>query len=569
MKITCLFLAVLLSYGCGGLNAAPETVAEWQFHAPDGTAPGSIPDSVHQAKFEGDLPGVAVAEGVLRVRRADPNSTPGISFAALPSLPKDQPLWLVAEIAQWRFEGKLGEFVSFGLVDQVPDPEIALSSSETNESVLAEVRLSHTGPDQAAIAGRAGGLSSTLVKPGVHVPAEEKQPAFLALFYDPVTHTYAVLTKPEGGSWRLVGRGATDPRRRPQFVRLATGGVTSDTAAEGVDIRRISVATTPPADLQPGVLPDLPFITAPFWAVSDAKTGEIIGGAGIDSPVRMASINKTMTCYVVCQLAAKDPKILDEIMTCTADSQKTPGSSSQLLEGDRLTVRDALYALMLPSANDMGVLLAGYFSPRLAPPETPLPPPIPAVRAPFIAEMNRQAKALGMKSSIFRHPSADGGFPVWIEDYKREASSTPPATKETRVDHSTTPRELLMLAQAVMQDPLFRKIVGTHDYTATIHKPDGSTRPMKLENGNRLLGHMGVDGIKTGTERSSTASENWAAGACILCSRVAGDGRVYYAAAFGCAVEARRYIDARNILEWAAREKARQASAPSAAVSGQ
>ncbi|MEI9894199.1 MAG: hypothetical protein WDN28_10030 [Chthoniobacter sp.] len=419
--------------------------------------------------------------------------------------------------------------MSFGFCEDKMDPELALSGIESTDSPVAEARLWRNRTGGVHISGRAdGGLGATkvLAGPGLAVAPEEKKTTFIALSYDAATATYAVLVKSQGEAWRLVGRGATDPRLHARFVRLVFGSVMNDTATEGVNIHRITVATAPPEDLGPGVL-DVPFLTAPLWAVSDAATGEIIGGQGVDTPAKVASINKTMTTYVICKLVEKDPKVLDEIITATPKSEAFGGSSSHIPAGDKLPVRDALYSFMLPSGNDMGVLFAQHFSPRLAPPEdSQAIPNIPADIVNFIAEMNRQARALGMTHSIFRKPYADGG---------------------TVADRTTTPRDLLVLAREAMKLPLFKQVVGTAHYAATLTKADGSTRTLEWENTNRLLGHLGVNGIKTGTDV--------AAKACLLSSRVAEDGRSYFAVVLGIEAYERRFLDTRSLLEWAARHK--------------
>ncbi len=525
-------LSLLLSCVFGALDVPAKTIADWQFEVPAGTEPNAIADTAGQVKFDGSVAGVTVTDGVLRARR----SMPGLAalHAPLPVLPREQELWLVAELSDWHFTGKPGEYVSFGFVEQPPPTDVSLSPEESIEPVLAEARLLRTRPERANINGRAGGLGGTTgldVGPGLRVPLVEKKTTFIALRYDPATHTYTALSKQEGGAWKFAGHGATDIRRRPKFVRLAFFNVMNDTAEEGAGIRRLTVATTPPADLPPDVLPDLPFITAPAWAVCDAATGEIIGGKEVDTPAKIASINKTMTAHLVCKLAAKDPKVLDEIITCTPASEAVGGSSSGLPAGDRLTVRDALYALMLPSSNDIGVLFAEHFAPRFAPPETPLPSYIPAARAHFIAEMNREAKALGMKSTTYRSPFGDGG---------------------TANDRTSTPRDLLLLARAAMQNELFREVVGTTHHQATVNKPDGSTRTIEWKNSNFLLGTNGITGIKTGTTVSAKA--------CLLSSREV-DGRGFFAVVLGTEPAGRRFVDTMNIYRWAARQKPAQPKA--------
>ena len=48
-------------------------------------------------------------------------------------------------------------------------------------------------------------------------------------------------------------------------------------------------------------------------------------------------------------LAAKNPKVLDEVITFSERADKTIGSSAELKAGEKLAVRELLYGLMLPS----------------------------------------------------------------------------------------------------------------------------------------------------------------------------------------------------------------------------
>ncbi|MEI4902569.1 hypothetical protein Q8G48_28940, partial [Klebsiella pneumoniae] len=58
-----------------------------------------------------------------------------------------------------------------------------------------------------------------------------------------------------------------------------------------------------------------PFVTAKAWAIADGKTGELLWGAQESAPRPIASTTKIMTAWVVLQLAAADPKVLDETVT--------------------------------------------------------------------------------------------------------------------------------------------------------------------------------------------------------------------------------------------------------------
>jgi D-alanyl-D-alanine carboxypeptidase (penicillin-binding protein 5/6) len=131
--------------------------------------------------------------------------------------------------------------------------------------------------------------------------------------------------------------------------------------------------------------------------------------------------------------------------------------------GERITERQALEALMLASAGNVADILAMWDKGSISP---------------FLAEMNAQARALGMTHTNFTDPAG--------------------------LAYSTVSSmgDLLKLAEAVQQMPALTSIVAENSASV----PEAGT----IYNVNRDLGSYGIDGIKTGT----TA----AAGSCLLFS---------------------------------------------------
>ena len=112
---------------------------------------------------------------------------------------------------------------------------------------------------------------------------------------------------------------------------------------------------------------DAPAVSAKGWAVLDGATGDLLWGDHADDPRKAASTTKIMCARVVLGLAAKDPAVLDEVVTITRLADDTPGSSAAVKAGESLPVGDLLYGLLLPSGNDAGNALAEHFHARLAP----------------------------------------------------------------------------------------------------------------------------------------------------------------------------------------------------------
>lgn len=268
-----------------------------------------------------------------------------------------------------------------------------------------------------------------------------------------------------------------------------------------------------------------PIVTAPSWLIASADRGEVLWSNLPDEPRKAASTTKMMGAYVVLELAQTNPAVLDEWVTISRLADNTEGSTADLQAGEQIQVRDGLYALMLPSGNDMGNAFAEHFHPRLAPPgeETPADAQTAAsgTRMNFVAEMNRTARRLGMANTVYRIAYGDGG---------------------TSADRTTTARDLLTLARAARQHPLFREVVACQKRSARIRKPDGSEREAEWQNTNLLLEIGGYDGIKTGTTPS--------AGRCLVASGTQA-GQSLIVITLGSTSDEGRFADSRNLFRWA------------------
>jgi D-alanyl-D-alanine carboxypeptidase len=268
-----------------------------------------------------------------------------------------------------------------------------------------------------------------------------------------------------------------------------------------------------------------PATTSHAWAIAEGSTGKIIASKNGDEPVKSASTTKVMCALVVLELAKQDPAVLDEVVTFSKLADDTEGSTCDIKVGEKIHVRDGLYAMLLPSGNDMGNAFAEHFNKRLAPPGDETPKSVSVekygTRRNFIAEMNRMAARLGLAKTHYRLPYGDGG---------------------TAADRTTTAKDLIHLGREAMKNPLFQTLVKTVKYTAQITTPDGSTREGTWENTNKLLKLGTYDGIKTGQTKT--------AGNCLLATGVH-EGRRLYVVVLGAATEADRFTDTQNLFQWA------------------
>lgn len=248
-------------------------------------------------------------------------------------------------------------------------------------------------------------------------------------------------------------------------------------------------------------------ITARGWAVAEAQTGRVVASHELDTPLKSASITKTMTALLVAELSAAHPEILGEVVIFSEAAVAKVGTKTGLKAGERLTVHDALYGLMLPSGNDAGVAFSQHFNARLTPGDAS------DDGRGFIAAMNRRAQALGMDNTVYRSAFGDGG---------------------TDDDRTTTPRDLLTLARAAMAQPLVRTVVGTRGYATEATDGEGRKRYVAWSNSNRMLAYPEATGIKTGTTKR--------AGACLL-TEIAIDGVKHHLVALGSTGDEQRYVD--------------------------
>lgn len=97
-------------------------------------------------------------------------------------------------------------------------------------------------------------------------------------------------------------------------------------------------------------------IQADAGIVMDSDTGTVLYGKNMDQPYYPASITKILTALIVLEQCD-----LNEMVTFSHDdvyNVEAGSSSAGIDEGDVLTVRDCLYALMLASANESANALA-------------------------------------------------------------------------------------------------------------------------------------------------------------------------------------------------------------------
>ena len=188
-------------------------------------------------------------------------------------------------------------------------------------------------------------------------------------------------------------------------------------------------------------------VSAQSAILVDAQSGRVLFEKNADERRLFASTTKIMTGLLVCE--AGD---LDRDVTVPPEAAGVEGSSLYLKAGERVTVRELLYGMMLRSGNDAAVALAIVTG---------------GSAENFIARMNERARELGLTGTQFENPNGLDG----------EA-------------HLSTARDLAKLAAAAMENESFRAVVSSKSYSS-------GTR--SFTNHNKLLWRVeGCDGVKTG-----------------------------------------------------------------------
>ena len=192
--------------------------------------------------------------------------------------------------------------------------------------------------------------------------------------------------------------------------------------------------------------------------VINGDNGEIIYSQNADTRLSMASTTKIMTGLLLCEYGNFDKEI-----TVTEEMLKVEGSSMGLLPGDRITLHDLLYGLMLASGNDAANVIAFVLGGSLDG---------------FVKMMNQKADDLGLVNTNFATPSG------------LDAD-----------DHYTTAYELAKIAQCAMSNDDFAEAVSTQKATLNYGNPPYRR---SLTNHNKMLNLFdGAVGVKTGFTKKS------------------------------------------------------------------
>lgn len=237
-----------------------------------------------------------------------------------------------------------------------------------------------------------------------------------------------------------------------------------------------------------------PAVEALSWGLIDGRTGEVLVSHAGNRRLPIASTTKLMTAYV-----AMKEMPLDKIVRAAPYEAEYGESLMGLRTGQKISVRDLLYGLILRSGNDAAHTLAL----RAA-----------GSTAKFVAQMNRYAAALGLSNTHYANP-------VGLDQKGNYSSAL----------------DLMALTRRLLAIPAFAKIADSREAELTSVTPH-----RRIESINELLEDAPwVTGVKTG--------HTWGA-AYVLVGSGRKEGTELISVAIGAPSDEARFADNLELLEY-------------------
>lgn len=233
------------------------------------------------------------------------------------------------------------------------------------------------------------------------------------------------------------------------IVALSAAGPVTVGAPPPPAVAKASSGVVPPTAPPAGEEP--PKIEARAWALVDARTGEVLTSYANGRQLPIASTTKLMTAYV-----AMHELPLNKMVRAAPYEAEYGESLLGLRPGQRISVRDLLYGLILRSGND-----AAYDLARAA----------AGSEGRFVGQMNRYAAALGLSDTHYANPIG----------------------LDQRGNHSSA-ADLVILTRHLLDIPAFARIAASRSAVLRSVRP-----PRRISTINELLSMAPwVNGVKTG-----------------------------------------------------------------------
>jgi D-alanyl-D-alanine carboxypeptidase len=254
----------------------------------------------------------------------------------------------------------------------------------------------------------------------------------------------AALLLPAGTAPASAGQRVATPRT------AAPGALAPVAVARRAEVSRV----LPPAAVAPRAAASGPGRTvgARYAILVDAASGTVLWGRRSRASAPPASLTKMLTA-----LAVRASLEQDGLTTASRVSARQPARRLALRRGQRLTVEQALKALMIVSANDVAVMLAEAAGGSVAR---------------FSRAMDAESELLGLRASSWRNPNG------------LDAPG-----------HRSTAFDLAILSRAVLRDRWLARVVRMRK--AAFTAPSGRRHTL-IARSRFLRGYRGAVGIKTG-----------------------------------------------------------------------
>ncbi|MGV3488962.1 MAG: D-alanyl-D-alanine carboxypeptidase family protein [Tuberibacillus sp.] len=183
-------------------------------------------------------------------------------------------------------------------------------------------------------------------------------------------------------------------------------------------------------------------VSAQSAILMDQASGRVLFEKDVHKKMRIASITKVMTAILAIESGEMDDKV-----KVSNNAYGTEGSSIYLKKGEKITLRNLVYGLMLRSGNDAAVAIAEKVGGSVDG---------------FVYLMNQKAKEIGMMDTHFANPHG-------LDDHEQ---------------HYSTAYDMALLTRYAMQNKEFRKIFQTKYYKAP---NPGEKWDRSWKNKNKLL----------------------------------------------------------------------------------
>ena len=235
----------------------------------------------------------------------------------------------------------------------------------------------------------------------------------------------------------------------PETEPVSESEMTEETDGSEAESTEQEVETVPQAEEMPKLYGSDSLATDSGSYCAVDETGTVVIGKNELMPKEPASITKVLTALVAVEMLPLDEKItIQEADVSQNLDIMSSGVYPSLKPGEELSVRDLLYALILPSTNAAGNVLADYMAGSIDG---------------FAEMMNAKAASLGLTHSHFSNPH---GLHA--------------------ADHYTCAYDMAMILKAAMENPALAEILGATQYSI----PETAYAPVR----GAVMGHAMVNG---------------------------------------------------------------------------